>query len=107
HHAVHALIFHGGNNGHVHLPGAQCFGAERRHGERKIVAALKRSVREAPDKRRRIQEFDDGDAQFAHGPYIVVRYKSASTATLRRRGPLRSAHWSASKYSTHKRANPL
>ena len=67
----------------------------------RIVAALKRSVREAPDKRRRIQEFDDGDAQFAHGPYIVVRYESASTATLRRPGnPQIRTLEPARKYST-------
>jgi hypothetical protein len=36
------------------------------HRERQVVTALERTVREAPDERRGVEEFDDGDAQFAH-----------------------------------------
>ena len=55
-----------GNDADVGAPGAQVLRALRRHGKRKIVLARQRPVRKAPDQRRGIQEFHDGDAQFAH-----------------------------------------
>ena len=55
-----------GNDAHIGAPGAQILRALRRHGKQKFVFARQRPVREAPDQRRGIQEFHDGDAQFAH-----------------------------------------
>ena len=70
HHAVHALVFDGGNDGDIHLTGTQRFGAKRRHCKRKFIAAAQRSIGETPDERRRIQEFDNRDAQFSHGLFV-------------------------------------
>ena len=100
-HAFHALIFDGGDDGDVGAPGAQLLGALRGHGERKVVAARERPVREAPDQRRGVQEFDDGDAQFAHirccpgtNDYSIAR---AASRTLAKRVP--RAHRFAPKKS--------
>ena len=38
----------------------------KRFSVEQVVAILKRAVREAPNQRRGVEEFDDGDAQFAH-----------------------------------------
>src|SRR3989454_9752013 len=70
HDTLHALIFDGRNDGHVHGARTQRFGAQRRHGEGKLVAARQRPVGKAPDERRGIQILHDGDVQLAHVSYF-------------------------------------
>jgi len=60
------LILNGGDDGDIGGAGAKSFSALRGYGEREIVLALQRTVRETTNQWRGVEILHDGDAEFAH-----------------------------------------
>jgi hypothetical protein len=71
-----ALVFDGGNDGHVGGAGAQGFGALRRDGEGEVVFALQGAVGEAADQRGGVEILHYGDTESVHGDRVRVKSKS-------------------------------